>query len=98
VSINLTRASDTGPEFSLGFISTNLSSGTVSANFVSFTFLFTENLTTNSQASTDVIVVYGVTAQVPVATLAGQWDGYVSYLATNTTCNAANHIFSFRRR
>lgn len=98
LAVNLTRAPDTGPEMSLGDISSNLTSGTVSGNSVSFTFAFTENITGAGFANSEIITVYGVSGEVPVATLAGQWNGYISYLATDRTCNAANHGFSFRRR
>lgn len=98
LAVNLTRAPDTGPEMSLGDVSSNLTSGVVSGNSISFTFAFTENITGAGFANSEIITVYGVSGEVPVATLAGQWNGYIAYIATNTTCNAANHGFSFRRR
>lgn len=97
LAVNLTRAPDTGPEMSLGDISSNLTSGVVSGNSVSFTFAFTENITGVGLTNTEIITVYGTSREVPVSTLAGQWNGYIAYIATNTTCNAANHGFSFRR-
>lgn len=99
LAVNLTRGPGTGPEISLGdFPAGNTSSGTVSGNSVSFVFAFGENITGAGFTNSEIITVYGVSGEVPVATLAGQWNGYIAYIATNTTCNAANHSFSFRRR
>jgi hypothetical protein len=96
LAVNLSRATCTGRECSIGSFLSNVSSGMVSATAASFVFAFTERLTDDLFAN-DTITVYGTTADVPIASLAGSWNGFITYIPTNTTCTAANHGFSFRR-